>query len=116
MLSSTQIHEHRNQCASHTIYSREKTKMKKILLAILVLLLITVSACGNETKEKEAGHADDPEEQRGTIPYESEEGPIEVPADPQRVVVLSTYTGGGLKVGVNIVGADSSSIDHASCI
>ncbi len=83
--------------------------MKKLLLSILLLLLITVSACSNNDNEKESKSTDKDDE---TITYESEDGPVEVPANPQRIVVLSTYTGDVLKLGGNIVGADSWSIDN----
>src|SRR5699024_12347406 len=46
-----------------------------------------------------------------TITYESENGPIEVPADPQRVVVLSSYAGDLIELGVPVVGADAWSLD-----
>jgi iron complex transport system substrate-binding protein len=39
--------------------------------------------------------------------YQSENGPVKVPSNPQRVVVLSTFAGNVLALGVNIVGADS---------
>lgn len=42
-----------------------------------------------------------------TITYQAETGPIEVPADPQRVVMLSGYTGNVLDLGVNVVGVDT---------
>ena len=42
-----------------------------------------------------------------TITYESENGPIEVPADPQRVVVLSSFAGNVMALDVNLVGVDS---------
>src|SRR5690606_30566842 len=42
-----------------------------------------------------------------TITYESETGPVEVPADPQRVLVLSTYTGNVMALDVPLVGVDS---------
>ena len=87
--------------------------MKKTLLASLLLLLFMGSACSNDTKEKDEDQQDDPEvAQTETITYESENGPIEVPADPQRVVVLSSYAGDVIKRGVNIVGADSWSMDN----
>jgi len=42
-----------------------------------------------------------------TIIYESETGPVEVPANPERVVVLSSYAGDLINLGVNLVGVDS---------
>ncbi|MEN2767452.1 iron-hydroxamate ABC transporter substrate-binding protein [Ornithinibacillus xuwenensis] len=78
--------------------------MKKILLLILLCLLLLVAACSNkETSSKDGAdnHSDE------TITYESETGPVEVPANPERVVVLSSYAGDLIKLGVNIVGVDS---------
>src|SRR5690625_7171828 len=87
--------------------------MKKILLASLLLLLFMGSACSNDTKEKDEDQQDDPEvAQTGTITYESENGPIEVTADPQRDVVLSSYAGDVIKRCINIVGEDLWSMDN----
>ncbi|MEW9053254.1 MAG: iron-hydroxamate ABC transporter substrate-binding protein [Neobacillus sp.] len=78
--------------------------MKKRLLPFILLLTLIVSACGSKeqdtatSKEKPAG----PE----TITYQSETGPIEVPANPKRVILLSGFTGNVLDLGVNVVGAD----------
>jgi iron complex transport system substrate-binding protein len=78
--------------------------MKKLLLPFVLLVLI-LSACGGQTTEKseEKKEADKPE----TITYQSENGPVEVPADPQRVVVLSSFAGNVMALGVNIVGVDA---------
>lgn len=87
--------------------------MKKLLILITLLLLVILGACSNNSKDtektnnKEAG-----EKSSKTITYESESGPIEVPANPQRVVVLSTYVGDVIKLGVPVVGADSWSMDN----
>ncbi|MFP4478641.1 MAG: ABC transporter substrate-binding protein [Candidatus Izemoplasmatales bacterium] len=72
--------------------------MKKVL-AILVAFIgvITVSAC-------QLGSDDTVE----YVEYESEEGIIMVPEDPQRIVVLATYnTGHVIAAGGNLVGATS---------
>lgn len=88
--------------------------MKKIFLPIMLLSVLLVSACGNQapsqngtkansnttTNQTEGGSND-------TITYQSEDGPIEVPANPKRVIVLSSYTGDVLALGVNLVGVDS---------
>ncbi|TKI82746.1 iron-hydroxamate ABC transporter substrate-binding protein, partial [Bacillus mycoides] len=42
-----------------------------------------------------------------TITYQSENGKVEVPANPQRVVVLSSFAGNVMSLGVNLVGVDS---------
>lgn len=89
--------------------------MKKLLLSILLLLLITVSACSSNNdneKEKENVAPSNNTESEETIVYDSENGPIEVPANPERIIVLSTYAGDVLKLGGNIVGADSWSMDN----
>lgn len=73
--------------------------MKK-WMSFILLLLIFVSACNsNDAIEGEEDVGD-------TITYESETGPIEVPADPQRVVILSGYTGNVIHLDVNVVGVD----------
>ncbi|MFS0634430.1 iron-hydroxamate ABC transporter substrate-binding protein [Mesobacillus foraminis] len=78
--------------------------MKKLLPFLLILVLI-LSACGGQTTEKneEKKEADKPE----TITYESENGPVEVPANPERVVVLSSFAGNVMALDVDIVGVDS---------
>lgn len=80
--------------------------MKKLLIPFLLLFVLMVSACGNKSTEnnnESAKEADKPE----TITYESENGPVEVPADPQRVVVLSSFAGNVMALDVNVVGVDS---------
>lgn len=87
--------------------------MKKLLLPFLLLLVLVLGACGN--KQEEPVKEDTPKEDAGksdTITYESEEGPVEVPADPQRVVVLSSFAGNVMALGVNLVGVDSWSKDN----
>lgn len=88
--------------------------MKKLLLSILLLLLITASACSNNNESEQEKESTAPKDTKSkeTITYESENGPIEVPANPQRIIVLSTYAGDVLKLGGNIVGADSWSMDN----
>ncbi|WP_078410972.1 iron-hydroxamate ABC transporter substrate-binding protein [Priestia abyssalis] len=80
--------------------------MKKLLIPFLLLFVLMVSACSNKSTEnnnESAKEADKPE----TITYESENGPVEVPADPQRVVVLSSFAGNVMALDVNVVGVDS---------
>ncbi|WP_044640292.1 iron-hydroxamate ABC transporter substrate-binding protein [Risungbinella massiliensis] len=76
--------------------------MKKRWLPCLLLFFLIMSACSNETNNsaKDKNKSD-------TITYESENGPIEVPANPQRVVVLSTFAGNVMALDVNLVGVDS---------
>lgn len=79
--------------------------MKKLLSLFTLLLLLVISACGNETTEKE-NNSMEKEKKSETITYQSENGPVEVPADPQRVILLSGFTGNVIDLGVDVVGAD----------
>ncbi|KON84430.1 ABC transporter substrate-binding protein [Rossellomorea marisflavi] len=79
--------------------------MKKWLAPIILLFVLLVSACGNQTStdQKEEKKKED----KGTITYQSENGPVEVPADPKRVVVLSSFAGNVMALDVPLVGVDS---------
>ncbi|MFP3416260.1 ABC transporter substrate-binding protein, partial [Bacillus sp. SIMBA_074] len=79
---------------------------KKIMIPFILLLVLIISACGNESTKKEKGSTSK-KEKSGTITYQSENGPVEVPADPKRVVVLSTFAGNVMALDVNLVGVDS---------
>jgi len=89
--------------------------MKKLALPLTILLLLFVNACGSSSKSSEpsAGASTAPSAvtavpaKSGTITYESENGPVEVPANPQRVVVVSSFAGNVMALGVNLVGVDS---------
>lgn len=78
--------------------------MKKILFTLTLLSVLIISACSGETETKE--------EVADTVTYQSETGPIEVPANPKRVILLSGFTGNVLHLGVNIVGVDVWSKDN----
>lgn len=80
---------------------------KRLLLPFLILLVIMLSACGNNNTEKE-NTANPPEEnaKSETITYQSENGPIDVPANPKRVIVLGMYAGNVKALDVPIVGVD----------
>ncbi len=109
--------------------------MKKLLVPTLLALVLILSACGSATSENAgsantggantgsanaggaqntASGAENTAEPAatGTITYESENGPVEVPANPQRVVVLASYTGNVIALGVDLVGVDSWSKDN----
>lgn len=79
--------------------------MKKLLFTALMLFVLILGACtseSNTSKESNEG-----KEEPATITYQSEEGPIEVPAHPERVVVVSSFAGNVAALGVNLVGVDS---------
>ena len=77
--------------------------MKKFLLPVLLLLTLVIAACGN-TDKKEDTSSDTKKE---TITYKSENGDVEVPADPKRVVVLAGFAGNVMALDVPLVGVDS---------
>jgi iron complex transport system substrate-binding protein len=79
--------------------------MKKLLFPFILLLVLIISACSNEASGKVEKTAKK-EEQPKTITYQSETGPIEVPADPKKVILLSGFTGNVIDLGVTIVGVD----------
>ncbi|GGD11901.1 iron-hydroxamate ABC transporter substrate-binding protein [Pontibacillus salipaludis] len=82
--------------------------MKKIQITLLLMLALVLSACSNsaggnteeDTTKKEEASSE-------TFTYESENGPVEVPKDPERVVVLSSFAGNLMNLDVNMVGVDS---------
>jgi iron complex transport system substrate-binding protein len=69
------------------------------------MCVLFLSACGNSAKNQTAGDASKEDESK-TITYQSENGPIEVPTHPKRVVVLNGNAGDLISFGVNIVGVD----------
>ena len=80
--------------------------MKKLLLPFILLAALIISACGSTETSKEKDQAAPADKKSETITYQSENGPVEVPADPQRVILLSGFTGNVIDLGVNVVGVD----------
>lgn len=76
--------------------------MKKLLLPFLMVFALILGGCANKTEEKAAEQPAEPT----TFTYSAETGPIEVPSNPQRVVLLSGFTGNVIKLGVPVVGVD----------
>lgn len=76
-----------------------KTKLILLLTAALVLIL---AGCGSSSTAKTATKSEPK-----TFTYQSEDGPIELPTNPQRIVVLSGFAGNVLKFSDNVVGVDS---------
>ncbi|MBM7554277.1 iron-hydroxamate ABC transporter substrate-binding protein [Thalassobacillus pellis] len=81
--------------------------MKKAIMPFLLLLVLILSACGGSGGEKASDATGDKNTKKETRTYQSENGPVEVPANPKRVVVLSTYAGNVMALDVNLVGVDS---------
>ncbi|MGM9988568.1 MAG: iron-hydroxamate ABC transporter substrate-binding protein [Bacillaceae bacterium] len=78
--------------------------MKKLLIPFMLLFVLVISACSNDSSNKDTSKKANEKE---TITYQSENGPIEVPANPKRVVVLSSFAGNLMALDVNMVGVDS---------
>lgn len=86
--------------------------MKKILIPMILMLALIISACSKNTSQ-----GDNTKPSEGTSPktitYQSENGPIEVPANPERIVVLyGTLSGHVMALGGNIVGVEKWSMDN----
>jgi len=99
--------------------------MKKLCIPFVLFLVVILSACGsnqNNTNQvsspssesssaapsDEASPSSAPESD--TFIYQSEDGPVEVPTHPQRVVVLTRFlTGNVMLLGVPLVGVDEMS-------
>lgn len=88
--------------------------MRKTLLPLMVVAVLALSACGNQTSSSTTASNTTTSETKtsteaatGTITYQSETGPVEVPANPQRVIALAGYAGNLLALNVPLVGVDS---------
>ncbi|SDJ45695.1 iron-hydroxamate ABC transporter substrate-binding protein [Salimicrobium halophilum] len=87
--------------------------MKKWITLFLLVALVALSACGTDESNGSAseggeGEGESSSESSEMRTYETENGEeIEVPANPERIVVLSSYAGNVLKLDGNLVGVDS---------
>ncbi|MCK0469910.1 iron-hydroxamate ABC transporter substrate-binding protein [Halalkalibacter sp. APA_J-10(15)] len=89
---------------------------KHLILFTLLLVAIISSACNSEaSKPIDSDEANEQTETThdDTITYESENGPIEVPANPERVVVLASFNVGSvMALDVNLVGVDTWAMNN----
>lgn len=85
--------------------------MKKLAIPYILLLLLLISGCGSESANTNSNE-ENTKNKAETFTYQSETGPIEVPVDPERVILLSGFTGNVLELGVNVVGVDIWSKDN----
>lgn len=86
--------------------------MRKLLLYLFLAALFTLSACSSSSSSDGTGSSTTPSPsangtKSGTVTYQAETGPVQVPANPQRVVVLSTFAGNVMSLGIPLVGVDS---------
>ncbi|GAB2717544.1 iron-hydroxamate ABC transporter substrate-binding protein [Paenibacillus thermoaerophilus] len=80
----------------------------KWLIPVVVLLLAIISACGRQASDSSQHASASPSadsKEAETKTYESEQGPIEVPAHPKRIVAL-TNAPNVLALGGTLVGVD----------
>ncbi|MFJ5770304.1 iron-hydroxamate ABC transporter substrate-binding protein [Psychrobacillus sp. NPDC093180] len=84
--------------------------MKKLIIPFILMCVLIISACSDSTENQAAEDANK-EGESETITYQSENGPIEVPAHPERVVVLTGNAGDLISLGINIVGVDEWSME-----
>lgn len=86
---------------------RMRIHMKLRWMYLTLACVLLLSACGGQPAAP-AGTGNVPAENKSaeTIIYQSENGPVEVPAHPQRVVVLSNFTGHVMALDVPLVGVD----------
>lgn len=83
------------------------------MIPFVFLLLLVVSACGNSNTNEGNEGTEGNNSNTETITYQAETGAIEVPADPQRVVVLNSFVAGNvMALGANIVGVDTWAKDN----
>lgn len=90
--------------------------MRKIFIPFVLIMGLALSACGGNQAKNEASPTNSPssapaaESESATFTYQSEDGPVEVPTHPQRVVVLTRFlTGNVMALGVPVVGVDEMS-------
>jgi len=81
--------------------------MKKLFIPFILLFVLIIAACGNKTEDKAEDTSADKNNEPTTITYESEDGPVEVPANPQKVIVLGSFAGNVMALDVPLVGVDA---------
>lgn len=86
--------------------------MKKLTVLLIAMLVLVLGACSNSDDSDKKASKDKQDESSDTITYQSENGPVEVPAHPKRVVVLSSFAGNLMALDVPVVGADAWSMSN----
>lgn len=79
--------------------------MKKRHIIFLLLFILVLNACDNNKTNNALKSKQEP--MSDTIIYQSENGPVEVPANPQRVIVFHPYAGYVMALDVALVGVDT---------
>ena len=87
-------------------------QLKKILIPMLLISVLIFSACSKQTSKDTETTSPEVASPK-TITYQSENGAIVVPSNPQRIVVLyGTLSGHVMALGGNIVGVEKWSMDN----
>lgn len=81
---------------------KEQIKLKKLFIPFLLLFVLILSACGNDEKLNTNNSS---ENEKETFTYQSENGPVQVPKNPKRIVAL-TNGPNVLALKGNLVGID----------
>src|SRR5699024_5646116 len=84
----------------------EEREMKKYIWMIAAVMVLVLAACGNsEDTGTEEAAGGEPE----MVPYTTDGGEeIEIPEDPQRIVVLaSSYFGNLMQLDANVAGVSN---------
>ncbi|MGM9926128.1 MAG: ABC transporter substrate-binding protein [Bacillus sp. (in: firmicutes)] len=82
----------------------------KLLIFLLASLLLLVSACGNKKEEVEQ---EKEEPVKTTFTYTADNGMVEVPKDPKKIVVLeASYVGYLLQLGIQPVAVQKLALDN----
>ncbi|TVX96685.1 iron-hydroxamate ABC transporter substrate-binding protein [Cohnella terricola] len=86
--------------------------MKKVFIPFILLITLALSACGAnepatapESNTASIGEAPSQEAQSETVTYDSENGPVKVPANPRRIIGL-TNAPNLVSLNANLVGVD----------
>ncbi|MBU3145347.1 iron-hydroxamate ABC transporter substrate-binding protein [Clostridium sp. CF012] len=86
--------------------------MKKILVPMLLIIVLIISGCSKQNSSK-VETTTSSEVVSKTNTYQSENGAIEVPENPQRIVVLyGTLSGHVMALGGNILGVEEWSMGN----
>lgn len=93
--------------------------MKRALLSAALVLCVILAGCGSNSGTNNAGNAaankagNAATGEAKTVTYETAAGPVEIPADPQRIVVLSgSYAGHALYLKAPVVAIDSFTYEN----
>src|SRR5690606_11394913 len=108
---------------------------RKVFMPLFIVFMLIIAACGSNnttnnpssntsisnatTSNSNNNSANNSEQEAAStepqmVTYQSENGPIEVPANPQSVVMLSfAFVGNVLALGVHVVGVDSWAVGRS---